>query len=170
MNHVQFARIENIIFYFCRHLFMADDSGIGIIDSQLGCFHKIRPFVLHRILVRHIGGFQFGDEGAVQRFGKNIILNGVNHLGKGKKRIFRIQGFHIQWNQTGNPAIAMDDVRAPAQILNCFQHSFCEENGTLVIVREKWAAFVPKHAFSPKIIVAHAENGLICGKKTVYCS
>ena len=48
----------------------------------------------------------------------------------------------------GNPALAMDDVRCPAEFLDCLKDSPCEENSPFVVVLEELSIGIEKCLFA----------------------
>ena len=60
----------------------------------------------------------------------------------------------------GNPALAMDDVRCPAEFLDCLKDSPCEENGPFVIVLEELSIGIEKCLFATEIVLVVNEIDL----------
>ena len=63
----------------------------------------------------------------------------------------------------GNPAVAVDDVRGPAQFLGGLQDAAGEENGPVAIVGKEITLFIVGHLFAAEVIFVVDEVHLHAG-------
>ena len=103
--------------------------------------------------------------------GKALCLRGIGHLAiqradnlcSSKRRFFAISRFNIERNDCRHPALAINHIRTPTQLLNRFEHTTCIEYGTLYVVVIFLAALVGKHGTLVKIVVVVDEIHLHAG-------
>ena len=78
-------------------------------------------------------------------------------------RFVFVQGLQVDGNQTGHPALAMDDIRRPAELLNGLKHTLAEEDGTLIVVFEERTVVVVVAGFAVEVIFVVKEVHLHFG-------
>ena len=64
----------------------------------------------------------------------------------------------------GNPALAVDDVRGPAEFLHRFQDAAGEENRPFAVVGEEFSVIVPVDEFALEIVFVVDEIDLYAGR------
>ncbi len=70
----------------------------------------------------------------MERRGKLVVVQGEDHLRAPERRLVPVGPLDVERSQRRHPPVTMDDVRAPAQLLDGLEHAAGIEDGARVVV------------------------------------
>ena len=84
---------------------------------------------------------------------RDVVIQGEHDLAFRENRVVLVGFFEIEGKEMGYPALAVYDVRSPAQLLYRLQNAAGKENGPLVIVGKELSVLVTVELLSLEVIL-----------------
>ena len=110
-----------------------EDDTVGVLDGQFSKIYASGVFENGHVFAGESAEAGFLREGRMERLPGRVVLERQNHLAVGENRIVFIGFLEIGGEEVRDPALAVDDVRGPAEFLDRLEHTAREEDGPLVI-------------------------------------
>lgn len=138
-------------------------DGVGMFHTADLQAHTIAVFKTGELLIQKRIEARLAREILTQAMIEFLVEYGINYLGMAEYRFVFVQGLQVDGNQTGHPALAMDDIRRPAELLYGLKHTLAEEDGTLIVVFEERTVVVVVDGFAVEVIFVVKEVHLHLG-------
>ena len=122
----------------------ADHDAVGIVDGGLGQVDVIAFLEIFEVFGRHAWQFHHLVKARLEVLLEAVVIDGVNNFRLVEERVVAdIHGtLDVDWHQSRNPAMAVDDVGRPIEFLHRFDDATGKEDTAIVVVVAKHAFFV----------------------------
>ena len=132
------------MFHLGIDVLVAKDHTVGIVNGSFADVDEGWFLVQGKVFGLNVLTLEFLIQLGLELTGDALVINGLNDLGNGEHGGRRQGYLEVKGHQTGEPAIAMNDIGGPAEFFHCFNHSAGKENGALVVVGRILSSFICK--------------------------
>ena len=146
------------------HNLTALDHAIGVGNSIQGYACPSRSFQILQVSSSHAIHHHFCLVIRAKGLLELIIIDGINHFCITENRVVFVGGFNQQRYQASHPTVAMDNIRAPAELFYRFQYASAKEYSAVVVILEKLLLGVPEGGFTLKIFLVINKINLHSGR------
>ena len=141
-------------------LLCTENDAIGVLDGQFSKIYASGLLENGQILRRQAAETGLLRELRMERRRGRVVVEREHHLAGGENGVVAICFLQICRQKMGDPALAVDHVRGPAQLLDGLEDAAGEEDRTLVVVFEGLAGSVAERLLAAEIVLVVNEVDL----------